>query len=61
MNCTDNTLDVSNLSSRKLWELLTMDVEQLLSPQQKYYVEQELRVRKHYLCELQTRQTNTLH
>lgn len=71
MNCNDNSLDLSNLSSRKLWTLLSCDPEQLtshsrpsspqLSSQQLQLVEQELRNRQHYLDELNSRQYSALH
>ncbi len=46
----NSNLDVKNLSSRKLWELLPC----LEQPQQ-YLAEQELLIRKHYLDELNSR------
>lgn len=63
MNYNDNLLDLSNLSSRKLWTLLN-DIEQRPSPQlkqQRQQVEQELRTRQHYLNELNSRQNHSLH
>jgi hypothetical protein len=49
---TDRNIDVTNLCSRKLWEILTVDQLQTLSYQQKHQIEQELITRQHYLQEL---------
>ena len=43
------TIDVKNLSSRKLWELVATDC--LPQPQQ-HMAEQELSLRRHYLEQL---------
>ena len=55
-----NSIDVKNLCSRKLWEILTCIDATALSAQQKNSIEAELRERRHYLPELQFRQQNTL-
>jgi hypothetical protein len=49
---TDRNIDVTNLCSRKLWEILTIEQQQNLSYQQKHQIEQELIARQHYLQEL---------
>lgn len=60
MNQKYKPIDVSNLSSRKLWQLLNLETDQLPSTQQQY-VEQELRLRRHYLNELKDRQCRIVH
>lgn len=45
-------IDVKNLCSRKLWEILLAKQNQQLSYQQRTHVEQELITRQHYLQEL---------
>ena len=45
-------IDVKNLCSRKLFELLSIRADRPLSLQQQYYVEQELLSRRHYIREL---------
>jgi hypothetical protein len=53
--------DVKNLSSRKLWELLSTDDCLDLSYQQKQRATHELLLRRHYLEQLETLpQLNTL-
>ena len=46
--------DVKNLSSRKLWELLSTDECLGLNYQQQQLANQELRLRQHYLEQLET-------
>jgi hypothetical protein len=46
--------DVKNLSSRKLWELLSTDECTGLSYQQQQLATRELLVRQHYLAQLET-------
>ena len=48
--------DVKNLSSRKLWELLSTDDCLGLSYQQQQLATQELLLRRHYLQQLETLQ-----
>lgn len=48
----NSRLDVKNLCSRKLFELLTIEDYQYLSRQQQRTVQQELEARRHYLEEL---------
>jgi hypothetical protein len=53
--------DVKNLSSRKLWELLSTDDCLGLSYQQQQLATQELLLRRHYLEQLETlHRLNTL-
>ncbi len=47
------TLDVKNLCSRKLFELLAAGEDPNLTRQQQHTVEQELLERHHYVRELQ--------
>ena len=49
----DDPLDVKNLCSRKLMELLTTHYPKPLNPVQKQSVLQELLMRRHYLAELE--------
>ena len=49
-NRTENTIDIDNLCSRKLWEILT--VEQQLDRLEQQTIEQELLARRHYIPEL---------
>lgn len=52
-NVNNNVLlDVKNLSSRKLFELLSSDHYNILNRQQQQSVEQELLEREHYLPEM---------
>jgi hypothetical protein len=46
--------DVKNLSSRKLWELLSTDECMGLNYQQQQLANQELLLRQHYLEQLET-------
>lgn len=47
-----NTIDVKNLCSRKLWELLAIECPKQLDKQAKTHIEQELVARQHYVKEL---------
>ncbi|MFA7554807.1 MAG: hypothetical protein WCY88_11200 [Spongiibacteraceae bacterium] len=47
-----STIDVKNLCSRKLWDILNLKQPQMLDSQQKRTIEQELIIRQHYLKEL---------
>lgn len=48
----ESTIDVKNLCSRKLWEILIVEQNQSLSCNQRSQIEQELIIRRHYLQEL---------
>ena len=50
-------VNVKNLCSRKLWEILISNGEEILSDRQKHRIENELVERRHYLTELQLRRT----
>ena len=52
MTTQSSTIDVKNLCSRKLWELLAIECPQQLNTQVKTHIEQELLTRRHYLKEL---------
>jgi hypothetical protein len=52
-------IDVKNLCSRKLWEILVFNNNEPLSAQQKHNIETELEQRQHYLTELTHRRRNT--
>ncbi len=49
---TDNKIDINNLCSRKLWEILT--INQRLNRLEQQIIEQELVTRQHYIPELST-------
>lgn len=50
---TENTIDVKNLCSSKLLELLRVERPQYLTREHKALVAQELQMRQHYLAELE--------
>ena len=50
---TDKKIDIDNLCSRKLWEILM--VNQRLDRLQQETIEQELLTRRHYIPELASR------
>lgn len=52
MNKQNTEIDVKNLCSRKLWELLKNAEWQ--SASEKFAIEQELSGRRHYIDELET-------
>ena len=52
MNNQNREIDVKNLCSRKLWELLKNAEWQSVS--EKFAIEQELSGRRHYIDELET-------
>ena len=52
-------LDVKNLCSRKLWEILACDDQQRLNPVEEQHIETELIERQHYLPELYLRRNET--
>jgi hypothetical protein len=54
----ETQLDVKNLCSRKLWEILLIDKQQPLSGSQRTLVEQELITRQHYIRELKSLRIN---
>ena len=56
-NNKDNILDVNNLSSRKLWELLNNEPQ--LSHKDKLQLKVTLRMRRHYEQELDQLQQGT--
>lgn len=60
MNKKNNPIDMSNLSSRKLWQLLSLEFDPLPSTQLQR-IEQELRARQHYVDELNSLPRRTLH
>jgi hypothetical protein len=45
-------INVKNLCSRKLWELLAKDPSKKLNQQEKNHIHQELLSRQHYLKEI---------
>ncbi len=47
-----STIDVKNLCSRKLWELLATEYPTPLNKQETTHIEQELIARQHYMKEL---------
>ena len=48
---TEQHIDINNLCSRKLWEILTLNVP--IHNQQKTHIVQELITRRHYTTELE--------
>ncbi|MEH6558558.1 MAG: hypothetical protein V7459_09410 [Oceanicoccus sp.] len=48
----ENSLDVKNLCSRKLWEILALSEHQADNYPQRLQITQELVTRKHYLREI---------
>ena len=61
MTTPNNTesIDVKNLCSRKLWELLAIECPKQINKQAKTHIEQELLTRQHYLKELNSRRQQT--
>ena len=49
---TEQHIDINNLCSRKLWEILTLNLP--AHHQQKNHIEQELITRSHYTNELES-------
>ncbi len=50
---TENTIDVKNLCSSKLLELLRVELPEHLAREHKALVAKELQMRQHYLPELE--------